>query len=60
MLGVQRSSVTLAARALQQTGIIEYSRGKITILDKEALLEVTCECYAAVREHHEILLGESP
>jgi hypothetical protein len=57
MLGVQRSSVTLAARMLQQTGITNYSRGKIWIVDVEALQEVACECYAAIKEHHAILLG---
>jgi CRP-like cAMP-binding protein len=58
MLGVQRSSVTLAARMLQQTGIIRYSRGKIWIVDVEALQEAACECYAAIKEHHAILLGQ--
>jgi CRP-like cAMP-binding protein len=55
MLGVQRSSVTLGARALQQARIIEYSRGKIQVLDLDALREVTCECYGAVREHYRLL-----
>ena len=45
MLGVQRTGVTLAARTLQHAGLIQYSRGKITILDDKALEDVACECY---------------
>lgn len=45
MLGVRRSSVTVTAGIFQKAGLISYSRGKITILDREALEEVTCECY---------------
>ena len=51
MLGVQRTGVTLAARTLQQAGLIHYSRGKITILDRESLEDATCECYQLFREN---------
>jgi CRP-like cAMP-binding protein len=46
MLGVHRPAVTLAARALQRAGLITYSRGKITVLDREALESAACPCYA--------------
>ena len=56
MLGVRRPSVTLAAAALQQAGLIEYSRGKITILDRGGLESAACECYPATRAAYERLL----
>lgn len=48
MLGVRRESVTLAANKLHKAGVIRYSRGLIHVLDREALEDVTCECYAVV------------
>jgi len=51
MLGVRRTSVSLCAHALQQSGLIQYSRGKIKILDRDGLKECACECYEVVREH---------
>ena len=49
MLGVRRSGVTVSAGTLQQAGMIRYSRGKITILDREELENTTCECYELFR-----------
>jgi CRP-like cAMP-binding protein len=49
MLGVRREGVTEAAGKLQAAGIIEYSRGKITVLDRPKLETLVCECYAVVR-----------
>ena len=49
MLGVRRAGVTVAAGMLQRAGIIKYSRGKVTVLDREALEAATCECYAMIR-----------
>ena len=49
MLGVRREGVTEAAGKLQEAGIIEYSRGKITVLDRPQLEALVCECYAVVR-----------
>jgi len=48
MVGTTRASVTLAAIALQDLGYIKYSRGTITILDKPALIEFSCDCYKVV------------
>jgi hypothetical protein len=49
MLGARRTSVTLAAGALQRSGLIEYRRGHIHIVDREGLERVACECYPIVR-----------
>jgi CRP-like cAMP-binding protein len=49
MLGVRRPTVNLAGTALQRAGLIRYTRGKITIIDREALEEATCECYSQMR-----------
>ena len=57
MLGVERTSVTLHARTLQQAGIIRYSRGRIQITDVEAMQEMVCECYGTVRSYYQALLG---
>jgi CRP-like cAMP-binding protein len=53
MLGVQRNSVSLAAHALQEAGLIEYYRGKVTILDRDGLRELACECYEVVHRYIE-------
>jgi CRP-like cAMP-binding protein len=53
MLGVRRSSVTLVAHALQAAGMVQYSRGKIRILDVERLKDSACECYEAVKRNIE-------
>ena len=50
MLGVRRTSVSLAAHKLQNSGLIQYSRGKIKIVDRDGLAECACECYAAIRQ----------
>jgi CRP-like cAMP-binding protein len=55
MLGAPRTTVTLAARMLQEAGLIEYSRGHVTIKDREGLEEAVCECYAVVRDEFERL-----
>jgi CRP-like cAMP-binding protein len=49
MLGVRREGVTEAAGRLQKLGVIKYSRGKITVLDRPQLESLSCECYAAVK-----------
>lgn len=56
MLGVRREGVTEAAGKLQKLGVIEYSRGQITVLDRARLEELSCECYAVVKREADRLL----
>jgi CRP-like cAMP-binding protein len=56
MLGAQRSTVTVAAGAMQRDGLIGYSRGKIQLLDREKLEATTCECYGIVRSSYDRIL----
>lgn len=49
MLGVRRTSVTLAAQHLQSVKLIKYRRGHIQIIDEEALQDASCECYETVK-----------
>jgi CRP-like cAMP-binding protein len=58
MLGVRREGVTEAAGNLQQAGLIHYSRGKITVLDRPGLEERVCECYQVVKTEYDRLLPE--
>ena len=51
MLGVRRTTVTIAARLLQSARLIRYCRGHIQILDRKALEGMACECYAVVRQN---------
>src|SRR2546423_3315381 len=61
MLGVRREGVTEAAGKLQASGLIQYSRGKITVLDRPRLEEQVCECYAVVkREDDRLMLAVPP
>jgi len=60
MLGVQRSTVTVAAGELQRAGMIGYSRGKINILDRPALSKVACECYEIVASSYRRILKADP
>jgi Mn-dependent DtxR family transcriptional regulator len=56
MLGVRREGVTEAAGKLQEAGLIHYSRGRITVLDRSALERRVCECYGVVKKEFERLL----
>jgi CRP-like cAMP-binding protein len=49
MLGCQRTSVTMTAHALQTSGLIRYTRGRIELLDRPGLEECACECYGVLR-----------
>jgi CRP-like cAMP-binding protein len=56
MLGVRREGVTEAAGKLQAEGLIRYSRGQITVLDRPGLERRVCECYAVVKKEYDRLL----
>jgi CRP-like cAMP-binding protein len=60
MLGVRREGVTEGALKLQQAGLIRYTRGHITVLDRPGLEKRSCECYAVVRKEYFRLLPERP
>jgi len=53
---VRREGVTEAAGKLQADGLIEYSRGRITVLDRAGLEARVCECYAVVKKEYDRLL----
>jgi CRP-like cAMP-binding protein len=56
MLGVRREGVTAAAGHLHKAGIINYQRGRITVLNRALLEQRTCECYAVVKKEYDRLL----
>ena len=58
MLGVRRSTVSIAASTLQRAGVIRYQHGHITILDRVGLENAACECYEAVATEYRALFGE--
>ena len=53
MLGVRRVGVTRGAQALHKRGLIRYSRGDITVLDRAGLEAAACECYEVVKDMHD-------
>ena len=50
MLGVRRTGVTKVANEIKQQGIIDYQRGKIAILDRQALEAIACQCYQLIKD----------
>jgi Crp-like helix-turn-helix domain len=60
MLGVRREGVTEAAGKLDELGVIRYTRGHITVLDRSKLESLCCECYAVVRKETDRLLPRLP
>jgi CRP-like cAMP-binding protein len=49
MLGVRRNTVSVEAHAVQQAGLIRYTRGNIKILNRDGLEDCACECYSVIR-----------
>jgi CRP-like cAMP-binding protein len=60
MLGVRREGVSSAASKLQKNGVIKYSRGCITVIDRPKLEEICCECYWVVKKETDRLLRYNP
>ncbi|PSF37433.1 Crp/Fnr family transcriptional regulator [Aphanothece hegewaldii CCALA 016] len=56
MLGVRRAAVNKVATTIQKAGLIQYIRGKMTILDREGLESSSCECYAIIKAEYDRLL----
>ena len=58
MMGVPRDGATEGALRLQNAGLIDYTGGRIRVLDREGLEKRTCECYAVVRKEYDRLLPD--
>jgi CRP-like cAMP-binding protein len=59
MLGVRRPSVSVAAKALKDAGLIKYHRGRITVIDRAGLEAASCECYRLIRARFDRMAGGS-
>ncbi len=60
MLGVKRNAVNIVARELQAGGLIEYKRGRITVLDREGLKGAACECYGIIHAEVGKMFTDAP
>jgi DNA-binding transcriptional MocR family regulator len=58
LLGVRRESVTQAAAKLHEAGYVRYCRGRITVLNHQALEQHSCECYAVVKQEFDRFLPQ--
>jgi len=58
MMGVPREGATEGALKLQTAGLIDYALGRIRVLDRQALEQRTCECYAVVKKEYDRLLPD--
>ncbi len=58
MLGVKRNAVSKVARELQGEGVIEYRRGKISVVDRGKLQGIACDCYRIIHAEVEKLLSD--
>jgi CRP-like cAMP-binding protein len=57
MLGSRRTTVTVAAGQLQREGLIDYSRGRVRVVDRAGLEAKACECYGIVRAAYDQMIG---
>jgi DNA-binding transcriptional regulator YhcF (GntR family) len=57
MLGVHRPTVSVVANSFQKSSFIRYQRGRMTVLNRGALEEISCDCYGIVQTQFEQLLG---
>jgi hypothetical protein len=60
MLGVKRNAVNAVARSFQRDGLIEYSRGRVSVADRVGLEAVACECYRLIRAEVGRLASDPP
>jgi CRP-like cAMP-binding protein len=60
MLGVRREGVTSATLKLQNLGIIKHERGHVTVVDRQKLAKLSCECYGVIRQESDRLLPRAP
>jgi CRP-like cAMP-binding protein len=60
MLGTRRSSVTIAAGSLQQSGLIRYTRRVIHVTNRAELEHATCQCYSTIAQEYERVIGFPP
>ena len=59
MLGARRSTISVSAGILQRAGLIRYSRGHVTIVDREGLIAVSCECYAVIKAELDMVIART-
>jgi CRP-like cAMP-binding protein len=55
MLGIRRAGVSMVANKLKRAGFIDYYRGQIKVVDRQALIDMTCECYGVVKDEFDNL-----
>ena len=60
MLGARRSTISVSAGILQRAGLIRYTRGHVTIVDREGLMAVSCECYAVIKAELDLVVPGTP
>ena len=60
MLGSRRPAVSVAASTLQRAGLIRYTRGRVTVLDRDGLESASCGCYRIITSEYERLLSNAP